>query len=314
MLNNNLSIAKKLFRARKHIMLVTILAMLLGFIYSFLIKPKYSSVAYVYPANIISYGQESQTEQLLQFLESNEVYNYLAKKYNLAKHYQIDTTQENFENTLDDLMHAKIKISKTKYESVEIKVSDLNADTAKLLVLGMIDGVNLLIENEHKEKYMEDVKNSTAYLAYKSHEVDSTKKILELMSEKYGILNVGVQLKEAARNEYKNTSLSSNSFLSKLMQDMNKYGIEQGKLSIYFDDQVRGWAWANNDYQKHMSDYKRKNSFVAVASKPIKPLEPSWPKRWLVIVLSGLCMLVLSCLYFIFIDNIKQAYAEISKE
>ncbi|MEO8760878.1 MAG: Wzz/FepE/Etk N-terminal domain-containing protein [Bacteroidia bacterium] len=313
MLNTNLSIIKKIFKAKKHIAIVVAIAMVVGLIYSFSAKPLYTSIAYVYPANIVAYGQESQTEQLLQFLESNEVRAYVVTKFKLLNHYHIDSTKENYLDIIDDIITAKIKITKTKYESVEIKVVDNNPDTAKMLVLGIIDGVNQLIENEHREKYNEDVLNSTVYLKYKTKEVDSTKKILEYMSQNYGLLNVGVQLKEAARNEYKSTN-SSSTFLSKLMQDMNKYGIEQGELSIYFDDQVRSLAFANNDYQKHLSDYYRKNTFVVVASKPVKPTTPTWPKPWFVVILSGVTMLVISCLYFIFIDNIKIAYAKIIKE
>jgi capsular polysaccharide biosynthesis protein len=314
MLNNNISIAKKLYSRKKHIVLSTIISMLFGLLYSFIVRPIYSSTAYVYPANIVAYGQESQTEQLLQFLESNEVRTYLVNKFKLIKHYHIDTTKENYLNTVDEVINSKIKITKTKFESVEIKVNDSNPDTCKMLVLGIIDGVNQLIENEHRDKYHEDVLNSMVYLNYKTHEVDSTKRILEYMSERYGLLNVSVQLKEAARNEYKSPGSSTNSFLTKLMQDMNKYGIEQGKLSIYFDDQVRGWAWANNDYQKHLSDYQRKNTFVVLASRPIKPIIPSWPKRWIVMLVSGISVFILSCIYFIYIDSFKQAYAKITKE
>lgn len=312
MLNNNISIAKKVYRARKHILLSVISAMMLGLLYSFFIKPVYTSTAYVYPANLVAYGQESQTEQLLQFLESNEVRNYLLKKFKLIKHYHVDTTKDNYLDIVNYIIDSKVKITKTKYESVEIKVKDYDPDTCKMLVLGVIDGVNQLIENEHRDKYHEDVLNSTVYLNYKSHEVDSTKKILELMSEKYGILNVAVQLKEAARNGYK-SSAPSNSFLTKLTEDMNKYGIEQGKLSTYFDDQVRSLAWANNDYQKHLSDYHRKNSFVVMASRPLKPLEPSWPKKWIIMLVSGATVLILSSIYFIYIDSFKQAYAKITE-
>src|ERR1700758_2174513 len=96
MLNNNISIAKKIYRARKHILLSAISAMILGLLYSFFIKPVYTSTAYIYPANLVAYGQESQTEQLLQFLESNEVRNYLLKKFKLIKHYHVDTTKDNY--------------------------------------------------------------------------------------------------------------------------------------------------------------------------------------------------------------------------
>src|ERR1700761_7114399 len=111
MLNNNLSIAKKVFKARKHIAIATGIAMFLGFLYSFIITPVYTSCAYIYPANLGLYSQESQTEQMLQFLQSNEVKSYLIHKLNLAKHYRIDTTKNNYPQILNTIIDEKIKIS-----------------------------------------------------------------------------------------------------------------------------------------------------------------------------------------------------------
>jgi uncharacterized protein involved in exopolysaccharide biosynthesis len=85
-------------------------------------------------------------------------------------------------------------------------------------------------------------------------------------------------------------------------------------LTTYFDDQVKSWASANDDYQRNLSEYQRKNSFVVMASKPLQPISPEWPKPWLIMMVTGLSMLALSCIYFIFIDHIKEAYAEITQE
>lgn len=337
MLNNNLSIAKKIFKAKKHIAISTGIAIVLGLLYSFIVTPTYTSNTYVYPINLGLYSQESQTEQLLQFLESNEIKSYLIKKLQLAKHYKIDTTKQNYIQNLKDIIDSKIKISPTKYESIEIKASDRTADTAQLLVAETINAVNWLIEKEHRKKYFETVKNSEIYLNYKKHEADSTQRLLNELNKKYEFLNVGIQLKEAAKNQYKmqtgggkNNSLSdlisiseqlkgiekenkSNS-LSELFTGINNYLLEYGKLNTYFGDQVNSWVLANNEYQKNLSEYLRTNTFTVVASAPEKPTTPVWPKHWLVILISGATVLLISCLYFIFIDNVKQAYAEISKE
>jgi uncharacterized protein involved in exopolysaccharide biosynthesis len=336
MLNNNLSLAKKLFKARKHITASVVIAMFLGLLYSFIVKPTYSSAAYVYPSSLAVYGQESQTEQLLQFLESKEIQLYLITNLNLAKHYHIDTTAENYIQKLQDIIDSKIKISKTKYESIEIKVSDYNADTAKLVVTKIVDGVNWLIEKEHKEKYGEIVKNSFIYLERKKQQVDSTQNLLNELNKKYEYLNIGIQLKDVVKNQYKmqsggaNNSLSDymnmseqlkgiehenkGKSLSELFTSINNYSLQYGKLTTYFDDQVRGWTQANDDYQKNLFEYNRKINFVAMASVPLKPLAPSWPKKWIIILVSGLSVFILSCIYFIYIDSFKQAYAKITKE
>lgn len=308
----NIIIFKKIFKRRKQLLLVTFATAVVSYLACFLITPVYKSTAFVYPANIVVYSEESTTEQLLQFMNSNEIRMYLLRKFNLYSHYKIDSTKKLAQFIFDGIYEKKFGISQTKYESIELKVEDTDPDTARMLVNGVIEATNWLIEKEHREKYMEVVKNSRIYLEFKKHEVDSAQKILTEMSEKYGLLNVGIQLKEAVKNAYKNPG--KNAELTNLIQNMNKLGIEQGKLATYFDDQLRGWAWANNDYQKKLSDYLHKTTFTAMASKATRPVVASWPKKSIVVAVSCLSVLLLSCFYFIFIDRIKLAYEQIASE
>jgi len=120
-------------------------------------------------------------------------------------------------------------------------------------------------------------------------------------------INMSDQLK-IIENENKGKSLSE------LFTSINNYLLQYGKLTTYFDDQVKGWTQANNDYQKNLFEYNRKINFVAMASVPLKPLTPSWPKRWIVMLVSGIVVFILSCIYFIYVDSFKQAYAKITTE
>jgi LPS O-antigen subunit length determinant protein (WzzB/FepE family) len=313
MLNENILILRRLFKARKHILAVTLSVAVISFIVCLLLKPAYKSTAYVYPANLVVYSEESTTEQLLQFMQSNEVRAYVCKKMNLAAHYHLDTNNRLAAFYLDATYDAKINVNKTKYESIEIKVEDSSPDTARLIVNAIVDGSNWLIEKEHREKYWETVKNALVYLNYKKHEVDSSQKILTEMSEKYGLMNVGVQLKEAARNQYKLWSEGKkNGELENLVENMKKLGVEQGKMAVYFDDQLRGWAWANNDYQKKLSEYHHKTTFTVMASRATRPVVANWPRKSIIVPVSAAAAFVLCCLYFVFIERIKSVYEQIA--
>jgi len=315
MLNQNINILKKLYKKRKHILFTTLTAVIGSFVFCFFLKPTFKSTAFVYPTNLSVYSEESQTEQLLQFFHSTEIRQYLMKKYNLCAHYKIDTTKKTYLFAFDEAYEKRINITQTKYESIEIKVEDHDPDSARLIATGVIEAVNWLIEKEHREKYMETVKNSRVYLEYKKHEVDSAQKILTEMSEKYGLLNISIQLKEAAKNQYKLwTTGGKNDEIANLISSMNKFGVEQGKLAVYFDDQLRGWAWANNDYQKRLAEYNHHTTFTSMASKPTRPVIAAWPKKTIIMLVSGLAVFLLSCIYFVFIDKLKLAYDQITSE
>ncbi|MGB8357196.1 MAG: hypothetical protein WCD55_01135, partial [Bacteroidales bacterium] len=128
------------------IFLVTgILAGILSVIISLLIKPLYESKVILYPAanitesrtllgeatsNSTLFGDDDATEKLLQVISSEQVREYLKKKYDLADHYRIKPS-EKYPNTLiAEKMDRYIHSSKTSFGSVEIRVRDRDRELA----------------------------------------------------------------------------------------------------------------------------------------------------------------------------------------
>ena len=122
------------------IFLITgILAGILSVVISLLIRPLYESKVILYPAanitesrtllgettsNSTLFGDDDATEKLLQVISSEQVREYLKKKYNLADHYRIKSS-EKYPNTLiAEKMDRYIHSSKTSFGSVEIRVRD----------------------------------------------------------------------------------------------------------------------------------------------------------------------------------------------
>ena len=227
----NIEIFKTLFAHRKPIILVTFISLVVAYVVCmpFFIKPIYKSTAYIFPANVGLYSEESQTEQVMQFIQSNEIRQYLYKKFDLAKHYKIDTTKKTYLFAFDEMYDKKVSVSMTKYESIEIKVEDYSPDTARLMAAGVIEAVNWLIENEHREKYAEDVSNAKIYLNYKQHEMDSSQRILDELSDKYGVVDMRIQLKEVARTYYAK-DMNGSAKLSELLANLGKHGVEFVKM------------------------------------------------------------------------------------
>jgi uncharacterized protein involved in exopolysaccharide biosynthesis len=128
------------------IFLITgILAGVFSVVISLLIKPLYESKVILYPTSNITesrtllgeassettlFGDDDATEKLLQVINSEQVREYLKKKYNLADHYRIKPT-EKYPNTLvKEKMDRYIHSSKTSFGSVEIRVRDRDREMA----------------------------------------------------------------------------------------------------------------------------------------------------------------------------------------
>ena len=91
-----------LWRWKKSIVLVGVISFILSaFISSpIVIKPKYKSYIKAYPSNVSKYSEESPTEQMLQFLESDIIRDKLIEEFDLMKHYQIKENDDHKINRL----------------------------------------------------------------------------------------------------------------------------------------------------------------------------------------------------------------------
>src|SRR5210317_1704573 len=99
-----------LFQWRKPLIYITVIAFLASIIFShpFFITPKYKSTVVLYPTSsssiakallgknpsveqdVMQFGEEEQTEQMLQILSSSIIRDKIIEKYDLMDHYEID--------------------------------------------------------------------------------------------------------------------------------------------------------------------------------------------------------------------------------
>ena len=86
---DNTPILKAVFKFKWHIIAITLVAAVLGVIFSGpkFITPKYKSEAIVYPSGRAEFSDETFTEQMLQVMESQEILDSVAEIFDLMSHY-----------------------------------------------------------------------------------------------------------------------------------------------------------------------------------------------------------------------------------
>jgi hypothetical protein len=147
---NSLSVIEFLFKWRWVIVGSTVGAAILAAIFSapFFIPPKYASTVVFYPSTVnsiskallstndagdadpLAFGEEEQAEQLLQVLHSESIFDSVTKRYNLMKHYDIDTDDPVRYYKLRKAYDENVQFRRTEYMSVEIKVLDIDPKRA----------------------------------------------------------------------------------------------------------------------------------------------------------------------------------------
>ena len=260
------------------------------------IKPKYKSTAIVFPANLVGFSSESNTEQLLQFLNSEEIKQTLTNKFNLYKHYAIDSTEENAKSKLDDEYISNFKISTTLYESIEIDVIDESPKMAQQLCSALIEEGNQLIRQLKFEKVREYINSYSMELVVKQQEIDSIEAKLKYMRVTYGLLDIKEQSKAISKELGKGLSEEQKLLLKGLKEYGGEYTLLQNKLTT----ETKSYRELKIAYDKNMLDLNGHINYSTIVSKPSLPDKKHSPLRLVIIAIYTLSALLIAALVLLF--------------
>ncbi len=188
-----------LWKYRKPVIAVTVAGMVLSVVISLLIKPRFAAEVVLYPtasasvsktlistqwtgkSDILAFGEEEETERLLQILQSDKIRNKLVEKFNLYEHYRIKPDARYRKTLLNNKIKKNVRFRKTEYMAVKIRVLDTDpviaaemANTIAALLDSTIAGLQrekarkafLLVQDEYltMEREVEQIKDSLLYL------------------------------------------------------------------------------------------------------------------------------------------------------
>jgi capsule polysaccharide export protein KpsE/RkpR len=299
-------ILKSLIPHWKKLVVVTIISVCVGFFISspMVIKPLYKSYAVVYPVNLSPSSEESTTEQLLQWFNSEEVKKAVCKKFDLFNHYDLDTLDPKHQTWFNLKYKELISINSTLYESVEITVKDQSPEMSKKIVQGIIDETNHLILEVKKERLKEYITNNQNELKVSSQKVDSLEKMINSIRKEYNIVDFQYQSKYISKELAKSPNLSESN--AKTAEGLKLKRTELERLRDVIGSQIATYNSFNENIDKYHLDYDNHISFTNVVSKPTLPDSKCYPIRSLIVAIITLSSLLIACLVIIFLNIKKQ--------
>jgi capsular polysaccharide biosynthesis protein len=305
-----INILKLLLKWKTHLAVIVVAAIVLSAIFSapFFITPKYKSFAVVYPANISPYSDESETEQMLQVMQSREIIDSVINKFDLAKHYKIDTSYKYYYTTMMYEWSQNVSIGKTPYEGVEIDVLDKNPQMAADIVNSIIDFYNKKIKSLHEEKFYEVVTMYERSLAKKKAYIDSLENRFRELSTKYGLLDYESQSREVSRGYLGTVDGSSRinkKEVDRIKQNIEEKGGEALLLKELIENEAEAYTTLKQEYEKAYMDYDRQFSYTNVVTKPYPADKKAFPVRWLIVVISAMAAFFISFIVILILENFK---------
>ena len=304
---NNLSLVQVILKWKWHIVIITLAAALCGAIFSssMFITPLYKSEAVAYPANISPYSDESETEQMLQIINSQSIVDSIIEKYDLWADYQIDKNYKFARTYMLNEYHSKIKIGKTPYEAVSITVMDKDPFVACNIAKDILNFYDQKVHALHTQKVAEVVTMYDRQLKEKQRNIDSLKTRLTEISTEYGVTDYSSQSREVTRGY-----LTGSAKATELKNNLEIYGAEAVDLRTKIEAEANTYVSTKVDLEQNLRFYYSDLTYSNIVTEPFPADKKAFPVRWVVVALSALGALLLSIVVVFVIENRKRFIGE----
>lgn len=300
---DNTPIIKVFIKWKWHLAIITLVAAIAGAVFSSstFITPMYKSEAVLYPSNVAAYSDETFTEQMLQIMQSNEIMDSVVEKFDLMKHYKIDKGYKYWKTALIGEYRDNVRISRTPYDAVLIKVMDKDPEIACAMVNEIIRLYDYKVGTMHKIKRYETVQMYKRQLEEKQQFIDSLKTKMAEISTNYGVVEYESQSREVTKSYLEGRG--SKDDIDDMKGNLEQYGPEMLALAKLIKMESEYYSLVKVDYEQELRFYNANMTFSNVVSEPFVADKKSYPVRWVVVALSAIAACLLSLLLIYVFDN-----------
>lgn len=323
---NSLNILHFIYKWRIALIVICIGAFVISSIISLTIQEKYKSTVILFPAttssiskallsdnsfkqdDVLAFGAEEEAEQMLQILNSDEIRTKISEKYNLLKHYDIDTADKFKRTKLYDEFQSNITFKRTEYMSVKIEVMDVNPDTAALIandIAALHDSTKIRMQRERATQALRIVKNE--YLE-KDADVKAMTDSIKVINS-YGLYDYESQ-SEVTTGQYAIAISKGDQRAIKALEEKLKVIANYGSVYVSLRDnlefQRKQLNLLKTKYEGTKVDVEQVLPQKFVVSNAYPAEKKSYPVRWIIVVVSTMASLLMAIIAILLIENIKQ--------
>jgi uncharacterized protein involved in exopolysaccharide biosynthesis len=299
----------KLWNHKKTIAIFTIGVGILVAIYTLFLEDEYSSNAIFIPPNFsdvksmtytkarplsVGAGGDVDIERMITILSSDNVNARLIKKFNLYKHYEIDTSDlKAAYKKISSKLSDNIKISTMKYTAVQVIAFDKDPKMAKDIADELLLIADSLVESIAKRKQNLEKLNQNIKEVYEQRQklIDS----LTYYRKNYNIYHFD-NMSDAIANQLANRM--NDPKFTELYDKVYSLEIRLNRL----DDLYNLLLEERELRQRHLEAVP---SLIDVVNQPVLPVVKTRPQRMLIVFSSMFLAFIAVCIYVIFKEQEK---------
>jgi len=306
---DNRRILEIIWKRKYHFVIIGLIAIILSAIFSGpeFITPKFKSTARIYPSNIWTMSNESETEQMLEILNSNDIKFKMFDAFDLDKVYEVNKEDPNYLTYMFDFYNSNVSVNKTEFETAEIKVMDHDPFRASNMCDSIIHFYNKKVRAMHKLKDKEMVDISAKALRQKKDELSTLELKLDSLRENTGIISFNRQVPELTRG-YMSALASGrgNASDTKKIENLYENFSESGGQAVVLENRYNRTANAIDSlqeiYERYLIEYEKDITYSHIVEYPFPADKKSYPVRWLIVMLSTVSAVFIGLLTFLVLD------------
>lgn len=325
---NSKNILNLIIKYKLSFIIIVLLAGICALVFSSkaFITPLYKSTVVLYPTSTYSVskslfntnklifvdpleiGNENQTDQMLQILNSNIIRDKIIEKYDLMNHYGIKENQKYKFTHLYKEYKFKIKFHRTEYNAVLINVLDSDPHYAMQIANDMatlFDSTMNSIQKDYAMKALEIVENEYNLLNKEKNILEDSLKTIT----KNGIYNYDIQINTLSEQLAIEISKGNNNGvqnIEKRIDEINKYKEIIEDLNIKIAQQRQDLSLIKSKYNEAKIDATQTIPHKFVVTSAVASEKPYYPIRWIIVTITMISTFLLLILIVIFIEYFSE--------
>lgn len=312
------SLFRFLWDKRKAIILVTLIVAITSTIISLLIKPLFLSTAIVFPAATSSvsfsdqrnaksaamdFGEEEQSEQLVQILQSSRIRDKIVSEFKLLKHYDISENDVNKHFKLSQAYDGHFAFIRTRYGSIRIDVLDEDPKLAAAMANKIVDLIDTVKNDMIAERTIPAFEVNLRKKQQMEHERDS------ILTRLDSLANLGVIALVVRSNLFQAYVDSKNPADREELKrkiDVNmKFGAMYDGLEYMRNEKIVKLEDFRISYEQAESDANAKFNHKFVVEKAVVADKKEKPKRLIIVLVSTISGFLFSIFGLLLYDRYK---------
>ena len=315
-----------LYSWRKHLFIIGAIACALSILFSspLFITPLFKSTVILFPvssnsvskalltdqpsakSDILEFGEDEQTEQMLQILNSGLIREKIVQKFNLMDHYGINPRSKFKYTYLYKEYESNITFRRTEFMAVKITVLDRDPQVAADIansISELLDSTKNAMQRERAYKGFKIVEKEFFSLQNEiSNMEDSLRKIREL-----GVFDYETQsemMNQQLAIEIAKGNQRGIDALNKKLEVLAKYGGAYVSIRDQLEHEKKQLSYLKARYEEAKVDATENLPQKFVVESAYKAEKKSYPIRWVIVLVSVISSLLISILIIISIDKL----------